>query len=205
MGHRPVKVVIQVDEMDADLRAGLWNVFHPIFVDQLGARDVRIQDSARRRLRRVWDGHFKRADDEAPRTTTEAKKWLKPLFSDGPYLDVYDLIEFTVQEFSITYSSLEGNYNKVLEREVSGYRFIQRMLTPISNEYELQAIEDGLAATGSLSAAAVHLQTALKHLSDREFPDYRNSIKESISAIESAARAITGEPSTYFHNCAYFC
>jgi hypothetical protein len=29
-------------------------------------------------------------------------------------------------------------------------------------------------------------------LSDREAPDYRNSIKESISAVESACRLVTG-------------
>jgi hypothetical protein len=33
----------------------------------------------------------------------------------------------------------------------------------------------------------------MKLLSDREDPDYRNSIKESISAVESACQTITGE------------
>jgi hypothetical protein len=31
-------------------------------------------------------------------------------------------------------------------------------------------------------------------LSDRQKPDYRNSIKESISAVESAAKIISGDP-----------
>jgi hypothetical protein len=31
-------------------------------------------------------------------------------------------------------------------------------------------------------------------LSDKEKPDYRNSIKESISAVESACRLVTGLP-----------
>jgi hypothetical protein len=33
----------------------------------------------------------------------------------------------------------------------------------------------------------------LQKLADRENPDYRNSIKESISAVESAAQEITGD------------
>lgn len=38
-----------------------------------------------------------------------------------------------------------------------------------------------------------HLATALAHLSNRQSPDYRNSIKESISAVESMAKIISGK------------
>jgi hypothetical protein len=37
-----------------------------------------------------------------------------------------------------------------------------------------------------------HLRRALELLSNRESPDYRNSIKESISAVESLAAGIAG-------------
>jgi len=36
-----------------------------------------------------------------------------------------------------------------------------------------------------------HLESALRKLSDRDNPDYRNSIKESISSIESIAKVIS--------------
>ena len=39
-----------------------------------------------------------------------------------------------------------------------------------------------------------HLQRALELLSDRKTPDYRNSIKESISAVESIAKEIAQKP-----------
>ncbi len=39
-----------------------------------------------------------------------------------------------------------------------------------------------------------HLKRSLELLSDRKKPDYRNSIKESISAVESIARIITHKP-----------
>ena len=38
------------------------------------------------------------------------------------------------------------------------------------------------------------IQTALGFLSDRKSPDYRNSIKESISAVESLCVSISGDP-----------
>ncbi len=38
------------------------------------------------------------------------------------------------------------------------------------------------------------MRTALSKLSDRKNPDFRNSIKESISAVESLCQKITGKP-----------
>jgi hypothetical protein len=39
-----------------------------------------------------------------------------------------------------------------------------------------------------------HLDTALARLADRSAPDYRNSIKESISAVEAVCQILTGDP-----------
>jgi hypothetical protein len=41
---------------------------------------------------------------------------------------------------------------------------------------------------------ATHLKRALELLSDRKSPDYRNSTKESISAVEAICGLITGNP-----------
>jgi len=38
-----------------------------------------------------------------------------------------------------------------------------------------------------------HIDTALGFLCDRKSPDYRNSIKESISAVESLCMTLTGD------------
>ena len=48
------------------------------------------------------------------------------------------------------------------------------------------------SSTEPLRGAREHLSSALRLLSDRDQPDYRNSIKESISSVESAAAALTG-------------
>jgi len=42
-------------------------------------------------------------------------------------------------------------------------------------------------------SARGHLKKALAHFSNRENPDYENSIKESISAVESVAKEVTGD------------
>jgi len=43
-------------------------------------------------------------------------------------------------------------------------------------------------------AVRKHLHRALELLSDKKKPDYRNSIKESISAVESITQELSGNP-----------
>ena len=81
--------------------------------------------------------------------------------------------------------------NSILKRELSGYRFIGDVIAPITSEQEIAEIEEALTSKDSLQPIAIHLQSALNLLSDRKSPDYRNSIKESISAIETICKLIT--------------
>ena len=88
----------------------------------------------------------------------------------------------------------EQDLNNIFEREFCGYRLVGGYITPITSEHEMEAIE---AATKTpLSTINKHIQTAHKHLSDRDNPDYRNSIKESISAVESICKKIVNDPDT---------
>jgi len=84
------------------------------------------------------------------------------------------------------------NYcNNILEREVSAYRFVDDTIAPITSEVELTEIEEALERSKPYYPVHLHLQTALDFLADRKEPDYRNSIKESISAIESIVKILT--------------
>jgi cytochrome c553 len=83
--------------------------------------------------------------------------------------------------------------NKYLEKELSGYRFVNGIITDITNTQEVEMLENALADEDFPNVKA-HLQRALELLSDRKNPDYRNSIKESISAVESIAKEIAQNP-----------
>jgi hypothetical protein len=67
-------------------------------------------------------------------------------------------------------------------------------LQPIIDEAEIASIEH--AVDGGGNAVKSHLETAIRLLADRSAPDYRNSIKESISAVEAAVRTYTGGDDT---------
>lgn len=82
------------------------------------------------------------------------------------------------------------DFNSIFEQEKSAYRFVSGQIVPITNEIELDEIET--AASTEFDAVNAHISNALRLYSDRENPDYKNSIHESISAVESMCSIITG-------------
>src|SRR5206468_3589043 len=83
--------------------------------------------------------------------------------------------------------------NQILEKEFSAYRFVGDKITPITSKEEISEINN--AINSPLQSVNEHLNRALALLSDRENPDSRNSIKESISAVEAICQKITGKES----------
>ncbi len=86
--------------------------------------------------------------------------------------------------------SIYERVNIILQREYIGYRFLGDQLTPISDEFEVEEIKEAL--DNPHSSAHDHLKKANKLIADRNKPDYENSIKESISAVEAICEILTG-------------
>ena len=81
--------------------------------------------------------------------------------------------------------------NGEFERHNFAYRIVKNRIVEITSKDEIEAIDKAL--TTSVDGVKTHLQTALKLMSASQGkPDYRNSIKESISAVECLCREITG-------------
>lgn len=83
--------------------------------------------------------------------------------------------------------------NRIFERENYVYRLNKSgNIIEVTSDEEMASIDEALE--NPTDGVRVHLQTALNHLSaSQKEPDYRNSIKESISAVEACCREITGE------------
>ncbi len=75
---------------------------------------------------------------------------------------------------------------------MSGFRLVGNKITPIIDEVEIQSIEEAIN-NSDLRYVSVHLKSALELMTDRQNPNYRNSIKESINAVEGVAKLITNE------------
>lgn len=94
--------------------------------------------------------------------------------------------------YSKTYNSesLFEEANRCFEKEFVGYRFVDEILLPISDSNEVKAIEETL--NNKYKTIYDHISKAVHLLADRDHPDYENSIKESISAVEAVCKIITG-------------
>ena len=81
-------------------------------------------------------------------------------------------------------------YNELLEQEKAGYRIVSGEIAPITNETEIATIEQ--STDTAFQSVNQHIQKALSLYADIQSPDYENSIKESISAVEAICCIITG-------------
>ncbi len=79
---------------------------------------------------------------------------------------------------------------------MSAYRFVDSKLVEINSKEEIVEIESAIRNADKYNSVKTHLSTAIDLLSDRKKPDYRNSIKESISAVESLTKIITKNDKT---------
>lgn len=196
IGRRPIKNIIQKDSMDEDLRNGLWNAFQVVVLDVLDRQYNWISGSPHGPLfRMLWLNFFKypldSLDDYWETTRGRIREW----YFEAEWDLVYDFIEFIAQNLlDSDKESFVEICNSVLEKELSTYRFIGDNIGEITSAAEISAIEAALADSSPFAGINGHLQSALEKFTDRKNPDYRNSIKESISAVEGMARLITGAP-----------
>ncbi len=195
-GYKPIKNVIQLESMDDDLRNGLWNALDMYYWSKAGHTHLLKDDREIYSLIcDLWLDYFKLPIDTISWDWDGAYKHIRSYFFDCDWFEVYDFAVFIANNYgSSSTNELFMRYaNSILEREVAGWRFIGGEIAPITSEEEIAEIEETLESKDSLKAVATHIKTALDFISDKKTPDYRNSIKESISAVEAICRIITGK------------
>lgn len=184
MGFTPTPI-LQVDGIDIPLRNLLWSALYSV-VGHLGDREFKLVTGS------LWLQLFKEPIDLLPSTRVGVLDWIRDWFFAAEWNRAYDLIEFVVQHLGPKRDAFVELCNLALERDNAGYRIVGRCVMPIMGEVETTAIDEAMSA-GHGTPTAKHLASAADLLRDREAPDYRNSIKESISAVEAACRQVTGK------------
>jgi len=201
---------IQIDGMSDELRHSIWNLLFNLY----DSPDDRGENYWVRVANHIAEFFRKVPKDNLPHGPYECREWVKDYFYSLNWLGAYDLTGFLVHSHSTmtkTYFSTIGTYhdhhvsqsnlfsalNHLLERELSGYRFVSGFLTPISDKVEVDEIEAAVnqARGRGLLGTHEHIRTALQQLGIKPTPDYRNAIKEAISAIESIVKQISGQKS----------
>lgn len=192
-GLKPVKNVIQVDSIDEALRNGLWDAIKIYYIDVIYERWLRDRNWKDLPLK-VWHSYFKKPIDTIPDKASSVIEHIRKYFFSCEWYEIYDFIEFIISvtnRYDFSLNEFINFCNSILKREVSAYRIVGDKVTEMTSEEEIKEIEEALDATNSLKPVYHHLKRSLDLFADRKSPDYRNSIKESISAVESICNLVT--------------
>lgn len=197
-GYKTARETIQIDSISIELRNLLWNILKMHVWDHVNTASsstLRYHSEMNNFCRKVWFHYFKRPLDTLNHDWDVVRGEFRQYFFGCQWFEVYDFIEFVADNFPYTgYKEYVKSCNIVLEQELSAYRFVDLLITRVTDETEITAIDTALG--GPRDPVRTHLRRALELLSDRTSPDYRNSIKESISAVESLVATALGEKGT---------
>jgi len=195
---------IQTDDLDDRTRNQLWNLFSWL-LDKLSYDRAIYND--------IWTQFFGESVSSIPRVRNyynldKTDAYCNHLhdfivggdqeggFVKGQWNQVFDLLEYLLYWVDHHCHEPETKafpalVNNVFSEEMVGYRLVGKSVTSITDDSEVQSISEAVD-TGCVGVRK-HLEKANALLSDRETPDYPNSIKESISAVESLLKKVTGE------------
>ena len=193
-GIRPLTKIFQRETVSKELRIYIWNILWKYYwnTDRLyDKRYINIIDQ------HIWSYYYVKPIDQIPCCGIDyieykVYEYVKNTIFNGKWWEVFDIVEFLLSRLPNDWAySLVLQLNNVFELENSAYRIIDIKITEIVDKEEIDEIEK--AIEGTTESVQDHLRRAIELLSDRKSPDYRNSIKESISAVEALLRELTGD------------
>jgi hypothetical protein len=200
LGITPLSVPIQSQALSLELRNGLWSLIYDFYWGAFPPLHPQVKTHNTNKtkdaplngfMKQFWFLYLKQPTDKIPETYTKAVEVMRTNFFEGLWYVPYDTIEFIANNGPI---GIKDNFisaiNALLVRENSAYRFVGNTISEITSVEEIKSIEEALNCP--IDAVRTHITTALQLLSDKHNPEYRNSIKESISAVESACILIDG-------------
>ncbi|MGY2809578.1 AbiJ-NTD4 domain-containing protein [Bradyrhizobium sp. USDA 4506] len=191
LGITQPRSILQVESMDKDLRNGLWQACIEWYLRKFD-RHYSDDHVFQTYVFTIYVDFLKVPADTIPYGHEAPIEELRSIFFGAPWYQVYNFIEFLIENYKS--KDFVKRVTFFLEREKSGYRVVDNRLVPITDPNETAAVAEAAVASNKYSGAREHIRAAIELFSRKPQPDYRNSVKESISAVESVARVITGNP-----------
>jgi hypothetical protein len=176
------------EEVSAQLRAAVWNVFRSNSVSGTTSGGEWVSDDWVKVLKAKWVYRDHRMIDDFPRYGTEAVDLLGKELKSAKFPQFYGTIEWLLRVRSqVITDRLRRGIEGALELSLSPYRLVDGdTLVPIASDLEAHALETALddTAHAGLSGARTHLKSAAGHLASGGWAD---CVRESIHAVESVA------------------
>ncbi|NMH26379.1 AbiJ-NTD4 domain-containing protein [Flavobacterium solisilvae] len=199
-GFKPIKEQLQIENIDIDLKNSIWSLFLESYLKKIEQYNYNSNENKLLKYcYELWLNFFKIPIDKAPVYSSSGRtyvneevffKFIRDFFFSNStmWYEIYDLIEYSSKYFT---PETIITFNKIFEREKSAYRFIDNKIIAITSKEEIEEIEEAIAGNTIFNSVNDHLKAATNILSEKNNPIYRNSIKESISAVESLCKIYT--------------
>ena len=181
------------EDMTQGSRIGLWNVIYEEII-HYSVNFVKLMYFQKEIVSYLQEpvDEFLSSDDST--------RLLKYFFlnEETKWFEIYDFIELIIScmknsnhvqyRHSDSIISFIDDCNDILNKEKSAWRIdiSTRLVVPFTDEQEMKSIDQAMQST----IWGNHMKKALDYLSHKENPDYENSIKESISAVESIVKIL---------------
>lgn len=181
---------IQIKSITKELRNRIWNLFYQCelkpyevdenFLDDFLSGNPTIEE-------KIVDKLGLSINSVTP-PKTRLRTYIE---QSAKWYEVYDVVEIYISFLDKKKREQRTKQlNTIFEQEKSGYRIVLSEITPITNDAEIETIEQ--AAATPYDSVNQHISKALAHYADLKNPDYENSVKEAISAVEAMCCIITG-------------
>ncbi len=193
LGVNAPRVGLQGREMDETTRNRLWSA---VLQATPEARGLAFENTWMHGIyQKIWADFFKIPVDEMSDDERTVRESLKEQVLKGPWYTGLELIEFLLNDASHGNSEqLAAATARILDEEKAAFRLVAKRFVEVTDEREIAAVEEAMELSkDAFSPVRQHLEAAIRLYSDKRAPDYRNSIKESISAVEAAVQILTGD------------
>ncbi|MDR3713541.1 MAG: hypothetical protein P4L51_12040 [Puia sp.] len=149
IGLKPSMKTLQIGSIDDDLRIGLWNVYASDLIQKISRYRDPVKSALDRYFEYLWKEYYKFPVDTRSGDHVEDFGIVRKKYFEYEWSEVYDFIEFNSQWeiarlTNIDIFFIREEFNKVMEREFAGYRFIDDKITAISNQVEMDSVKEAL-------------------------------------------------------------
>jgi hypothetical protein len=204
-GIKKVREAVQLSSLDEVTRNLLWSALCEFYWNYVQTEQIQFRGSTGRFFRmrenepyntffrNYWLYYLRRPIDEFDNNWPSFRSSMREHFFSADWNEVFDYLEFVYANVGIyqrTDALIEA-HNNIFEREKVPYRVLKGRIVDITSPAELQEVDQALGDKSE--PVRVHLETAASFLFDRTSPNYRNSVKEAISAVEALCKEIAGK------------
>jgi hypothetical protein len=185
-GLAPLPMQLKRDEVSKELRAKLWAYIYGVLYPQY---EREMLAGRGRWLSILMDVHVLRDHYRIDKFNVNGiVDRIGNLIEKGRYDQLYGWLDFVIKHDKCPQDFID-KVAAILVECKSGYRIVDGAFWPLSSEEETAAVGQAISdvSNAQFSGARSHLRNAASNLTQGKYPE---SIRESISAVESVARVL---------------